>query len=99
MGAFIAAALCPATEGKVFNLGGSPPISLRDIAETLITLNGGGTYAIRDFPMDRKRIDIGDYYTDDRALRQLTGWAPTTDIETGLRRSLDYYRQNLALYL
>jgi UDP-glucose 4-epimerase len=97
--AFIAAALCPATEGRVLNLGGSPPISLRELAQTLVALNGGGTYAVRDFPADRKRIDIGDYYTDDRALRQLTGWAPTTDIETGLRRSLDYYRQNLALYL
>jgi UDP-glucose 4-epimerase len=97
--AFIAAALCPATEGKVLNLGGSPPISLRDLAQMLIALNGGGTYTLRDFPMDRKRIDIGDYYTDDRAFRDLTGWVPRTDVETGLRRALDYYRQNLALYV
>lgn len=96
--AFIAAALCPATEGKVLNVGGSPPVSLRDLAERLIALNGGGRYEVHTFPGERKRIDIGDYYTDDRAFRELTGWAPATELEAGLRATLDYYRQNLALY-
>jgi UDP-glucose 4-epimerase len=96
--AFIAAALCSATEGKVLNVGGSPPISLRDLAETLIALNGGGRYEVRDFPSERKRIDIGNYYTDDRVFRELTGWAPATVLEAGLRATLDYYRQNLAPY-
>jgi UDP-glucose 4-epimerase len=96
--AFIAAALCPATEGKVLNVGGSPPISLRELAQRLVALNGGGTYDIRDFPPDRRRIDIGDYYTDDGAFRAMTGWAPATELDAGLRATLDYYRQNLAHY-
>lgn len=96
--AFIAAALCPATEGKVLNVGGSPPISLRELAQRLVALNGGGSYGIRDFPPDRQRIDIGDYYTDDHAFRAMTGWAPATELDAGLRTTLDYYRQNLAHY-
>ncbi len=53
----------------------------------------------REFPEERKRIDIGDFVTDDRRFRELTGWAPQIGLDEGLARSLDYYRRHLALYL
>ena len=46
----------------------------REIAAALIEANGGGHYEIREFPEERKRIDIGDFVTDDRQFRALTGW-------------------------
>src|SRR5882757_1157384 len=63
--AFLLAALTPATEGRVFNLGGFPPLSLKALADALVAANGSGSYTFREFPADRKRIDIGDYYADD----------------------------------
>ena len=35
-----------------------------------------GQYEIREFPPERKRIDVGDFLIDDRRFRDLTGWRP-----------------------
>ena len=64
-----------------------------------MTANGGGSFAPREFPAERKRIDIGNYYADDRAFRMLTGWAPEVTVDDGLKRSLAYFRQHLAQYV
>jgi UDP-glucose 4-epimerase len=96
--AFLLAAVTPAAKGRVFNIGGEH-LRLRALAQALIAANGGGSFATRDFPAERKRIDIGDYYADDSAFRAATGWAPKIAIATGLGRSLDYFRRNLAEYL
>jgi UDP-glucose 4-epimerase len=96
--AFLLAAECPACHGRVFNIGGFPPASLREIADLTVRLSGG-RYVTRDFPADRKRIDIGSYYADDRAFRAASGWEPKIDLEEGIRRSLAWYRPRLAQYL
>lgn len=98
--AFLAAAATPETAGAALNVGGDAPYSLAEIAAALIAANGGnGRYELREFPPERKRIDIGDFVTDDRRFRALADWAPRTSLADGLKRSLDYYRQNLASYL
>ncbi len=97
--ALLLAAVSPAADGKVFNVGGDPPISLEALAHLLVEINGGGSFVLRPFPPERKRIDIGDYYADDRLLRTTLGWAPAVDLRTGLARTLGYYREHLARYV
>jgi UDP-glucose 4-epimerase len=89
----------PEVTGRVFNLGGSPPASLVELADRLIAANGGvGHYIVNSFPADRAPIDIGSYHADDRAFRAATGWAPQVGLDEGLARSLDWYRTRLADY-
>lgn len=98
--ALLLAALHPAAPGGVFNLGGAePPVTLKELAELLIQANEGGEYSLRSFPEDRRRIDIGDYYADDRLLREAFGWRPKVRLGEGLRRTLAYYREHLTRYL
>ena len=54
---------------------------------------------MKAFPPERRRIDIGDYYADDRAFRRFTGWAPKTGLEAGLDRTLAYFREHLSEYV
>ena len=97
--AFLAAAVSPATEGLALNVGGDAPYTLTDIAAALVTANGGGNYAIREFPEERKKIDVGDFVTDDRRFRELADWAPRTSLAEGLARSIAYYRPRMPLYV
>lgn len=97
--AFLAAATEPAADGGVFNLGGDCVISLRALAELLVEVNGGGDYVLRDYPAERKRIDIGDYYADDSLIRATLGWQPQTPLRDGLTRTLAYYRTCLEHYV
>lgn len=98
--AFLLAAATPACHGQVFNLGGSPPASLTEIAEMTIKAAGpGASYTTREFPADRAAIDIGSYHADDSAFRTATGWTPKVTLEDGIARSLDWYRTRLSAYL
>lgn len=86
-------------DGKVFNVGGEPVVSLLETAKLLVAANGGGEYAVRTFPAERKRIDIGDYYASDELLRETVGWQPRVPLADGLTRTVAYYRQHLSEYL
>lgn len=97
--AFLLAAVQEKSNGKIYNLGGCEKISLKELAELLVKTNGGGKFVEREFPADRKRIDIGDYYADDSFIRSELGWAPKVDISKGLAATLNYYRSNLNHYL
>src|SRR5215472_3193089 len=97
--AFLAAATNRETAGQALNVGGGEPYTLLALAEALIRANGGGHFERREFPEERKRIDIGDFVTDDRRFRELTGWAPRIGLDDGLTRSLKYYRRHLSDYI
>jgi UDP-glucose 4-epimerase len=97
--AFLLAAVAPETKGGAFNIGAERAVSLKELADMLIAVNGGGSYETREFPIERKRIDIGEYYADDTLFRRAAGWQPATPIAEGLRRSLDYFRQHLSAYV
>jgi UDP-glucose 4-epimerase len=85
--------------GKVYNIGGDRVISLKDLADLLVRINGGGEYTINQFPAERKRIDIGDYYANDQLIRAELGWNPQVNLEEGLSRTLEFYRRHLKHYL
>jgi UDP-glucose 4-epimerase len=97
--AFLRAGARPAAVGRVFNVGGPPPVTLRALADLLVALHGGGEVVVREFPAERRKIDIGDYYADHRAIRAALGWRPRVDLAEALRRTLDYYRRELRHYV
>jgi len=97
--AFLLAATQEISNGRIYNLGGCEVINLRELAALLVKVNGGGAFKTLEFPADRKRIDIGDYYADDRLIRSELKWIPKTNIQDGLQGTLDYYKPNLGRYL
>jgi UDP-glucose 4-epimerase len=97
--AFLLAAASPKTDGQIFNLGGDKPITLLNLAEVLVKISGNGKFTVREYPADRKSIDIGDYYADFSSIRETLGWEPKTPLAEGLKRTLDFYKEHLAHYV
>lgn len=93
--AFLLAAETPRCSGRAFNIGGDAPVSLRALADLLVAAHGSGSYVTREFPADRKAIDIGSFTIDDSAFRAATGWAPRVALADGLARCLDFFRPRL----
>jgi UDP-glucose 4-epimerase len=98
--ALLAAAMSDQANGRAFNLGGERSISLRDLADLVIEVNGGkGSYEVKSFPSNRERIDIGDYYADYDCIANILGWRPRLHLAEGLALTLDFFRQHLQNYI
>ena len=98
--AMLAAAVSEDANGRIFNLGGERAITLKDLADLLVEANGGkGSYQIRSFPEERRRIDIGDYYADHSSITNILGWRPRVHLSEGLALTVDFFRKYLQHYL
>ncbi|MDD4701139.1 MAG: NAD-dependent epimerase/dehydratase family protein [Desulfovibrio sp.] len=97
--ALLLAAQNPKADGSAYNLGGDSVVSLRELAETLIAAHGDGTCVLREFQAERKKIDIGDYYSDETRIRKELGWKPNVPLAEGLQRTLAYFSPQLEQYL
>jgi UDP-glucose 4-epimerase len=92
--AFLLAAVSKEAAGGVYNLGSREVVSLRELAELLIEVNGSGSLELVPFPEDRKAIDIGDYFADFSKIERELGWSPRVDLREGIAQSLAYYREH-----
>lgn len=97
--AFLRAGASDACDGDVFNVGGTEPISHRDLANLLVEVAGAGRVHYVEWPPEKKRIDIGSFYSDSTRFQQRVGWTPQIGLRDGLKRTLTYYRAHLAEYL
>jgi len=91
--AMLLAASSDRAVGKVYNLGSTEIVSLKDLAALLVAVSGGGQYETVPFSDELKKIDIGDYYSDFHKIEVELGWRPKVNLHEGLTRSLEYYRR------
>jgi UDP-glucose 4-epimerase len=97
--AFLLAACRDEAVGTIYNLGDDEIVSLKDLAELVVEVNGSGEYRVIPFPPERKAIDIGDYYGNHGRIRAELGWSPQVKLAEGIARSLAFYRERGEAYL
>ena len=73
--------------------------NVRRLAELLIELHGSGELIVTPFPEERRKIDIGDYYSCYSRFHEACGWQPSRSLRHTLERTLAYYQQHGAHYL
>jgi len=96
--AFLIAGASEKSFGNFYNLGGTERINLKDLVEIMIDINGGGSYSITPFPEERKKIDIGDFYSDFTKIRDELGWEPKVSLRQGLQKTFEYYNKYQKYY-
>jgi UDP-glucose 4-epimerase len=97
--AFLRAGVSDAVNGEAYNLGGTRPVSLIELVETLIDVTGSGSYRVTPFPSDElRRIDIGDFYADYSKIAAALAWQPTVELRDGLSRTVRFFRDHRECY-
>jgi UDP-glucose 4-epimerase len=97
--AFLRAGFSDACNGGAFNVGGSEPTAHRDLVTLLIAAAGQGSMRLVPWPDEKRRIDIGSFYSDSTRFAQTTGWASTVSLAEGLASTLAYYREHYDKYV
>jgi CDP-glucose 4,6-dehydratase len=89
----IAGALDDGAAGEAFNAGGERPHSVREVVELIAAAAGGGVEP--DFRgAGNPDGEIDRQFVDSAKLRELTGWRPEVELDAGLRRTLEWYRDH-----
>jgi CDP-glucose 4,6-dehydratase len=82
--------------GEAFNAGGGRPHRVLDVVELICRLAGSGVEPdVRGAGTPSGEIDR--QWVDATKLRELTGWEPKFELESGLRRTIDWYRRHPVL--
>lgn len=97
--AFLRAGATDVVNGGVFNVGGPDAVSHRDLVTMLLEEAGRGRAQYIEWPEEKRRIDIGSFYTDSSKFVGATGWQRGVGLREGLRRTLAYYREHGSHYL
>ena len=80
--------LMEVSEARPVNIGNPTEMSVREIAETIVELSGGGSEILHGpLPED----DPGRRCPDISRAREVLGWEPRTPTREGLRRTLDWF--------
>jgi UDP-glucose 4-epimerase len=86
-----------AVDGEIFNLGGDP-VTVAELAQSLISIAERGSLRLVPFPDERQRIDIGNSYCSYDKFNAAVGWRPRTPLQEGLARTVEFYRKHGAHY-
>jgi CDP-glucose 4,6-dehydratase len=80
--------------GEAFNAGGGRPHSVLEVVELACRAAGANvTPDIRGTGTPHAEIDR--QFVDAGKLHAATGWEPSLDLESGMRRTVDWYREHL----
>jgi UDP-glucose 4-epimerase len=97
--ALLVSGCSPCVSGRVYNVGSGVPVRLIELVETMIRISGKGRYRLAPFPEDRRKIDIGSYYSDNSRITRDLGWQPRVALEDGLARTLQFFENRRSAYL
>ena len=84
----------PSLVGETYFATGSQHLTVREIAETIVSVFQRGKVTNYEWPDERRRIEIGHVKVSSARLRALTSWEPRYDFLSGLQRTKVVIEQN-----
>lgn len=81
--------------GEILNVGAGVSLSVREMVERIVEVIGSGKVETAPWPEGYERVETGDFLCDTRRIEHLLGWKPTMDLDTGIRRTVECYREIL----
>jgi len=98
---FIALAKCDAAAGKTVNIGSGREISIKSLAELVVSTMGKKAEIVPDEKRLRpENSEVERLLCDNAQIKALTGWRPRVSLEEGVSRTIEWFRdpENLKKY-
>lgn len=97
--AMILAAQNEKSNGKMYNIGSGKKTTFIEYIKKIVKIAGSGSFELAEWPNEKKKIDIGDFYADFSLIKKELGWQPKTGLDEGLKKTIDFYRKRLSEYI
>lgn len=92
---FVRLATTPDIEGQLFNLGCGEDVAIRDVVTVILDLMGNPIEAQIGALADRP-TEIWRMFCDNTRAREILGWSPEHSLTDGLKKTIEWYRAELA---
>ena len=77
-------------EGRVINIGGSKPTSLKTMADIIVKTAGTGKIIYTPWPKEWKRVETGDFFFNIMEAKKLIHWSPKTSVKNGILQTKSF---------
>ena len=85
--------------GQVINVGGRTNISIKNLANKIIKLTGSKKNISRNKNIFRPKLsEVQNLKCENKKLLKYTDWRPKTDLNTGLKKTIDWIKVNKSKY-
>lgn len=91
--AMLMSAITEAAYGEIFNVGSDIPVTFLELVQAITKVAKQGKWELAEFSAERKAQEPGDFYSDVKKIERVVGWKPTTSLEDGLAKTIEYYRK------
>jgi dTDP-glucose 4,6-dehydratase len=89
----------PGIEGKTINLGTGNAASVSQLADTITKIIGRPLeIEVEPERLRPEKSEVGRLVSDNKLAGESLGWNPRVSLESGLRRTIDWYRNNPDFY-
>ena len=99
VGAILKSIERPGLEGKTVNLGTGNEIRIGELAKDIIEMIGRKVEIVVDTNRLRPdKSEVQRLISDNSLAAECLDWKPRTDLNSGLRQTIDWYKENIDLY-
>ncbi len=95
--AYLKASLSKEALGEIINIGSGIQHSVKEVVNNVLELCGNPV-TVHWGALPYRNGETSTWLADNSKARQLLAWKPQTDLDTGLRKTIAWFRQNLDLY-
>jgi nucleoside-diphosphate-sugar epimerase len=96
---FIRIAESEKSVGQEINIGSGCEISIGDLAEKIVSLVGKRARLVKDEKRARpKKSEVERLLADNSKARKLLGWSPRVNLDTGLRKTIEWIKEHPHFY-
>ncbi len=83
-----------AAVGEVVNMGSGKDWSIKELAEMVGSLMGYKSVEIEVIEKRLRPLDVERLQADYSKMHKLTGWKPTIELKEGLKKTIDWFKEN-----
>lgn len=92
---FMALAECDDAVGREVNIGSMSEISMKELFRLLVRISGKTAKIISDDTRRRpSKSEVDRLFCDNSLIKQLTGWVPDTELEIGLSKTMEWFKDS-----